>query len=798
MLDTFELPQVQAIEGAEREALRQHHVAALEGDFLQDLGRRAVRVELSGVLTGAEAGDQLKTLREKHRAASPIPFVADIATATTLGQVLISELGIRELAGRPERFEYAISLVEYAPATPPSSEKPPQPAPPPPPSPPPSTTAGTLIVTVIVDDNPSFDFRNVTVTVTGTQDDGTVMSTTALTDRTGNVWTNDPMPAGSYTASAAVADPPMSGSVAARVVAGQTTRVEIHLRGGAPIAHAFVVHYWFDKAFIEPCLRPVLRDVAAYSRAHPDEKMLIVGHTDLVGNDTYNQSLSERRARGVYAYLTAGRAHDAAVAEWDRLRRLGSAQTRLEDNWGRREYQLLLEGLGYYGGPIDEVHPALTDAAVHLTDAAVRNFQSDHALSVDGIVGDQTWLALIDAYLKADALSVPESQFLPNCPGEIIKWLGSGDQDPVSRTGNAWRPNRRTEILFVAANALAGKAAPPATFNLPAHGAVNANWCAGGQGDPVVVLSRTTPQPDTFFVQPAEPANVTVKGKVTFEDGSPAAGIQYVITASDGEYLDGERPRGPDRGRPIPATTNSNGSFGYPDKPKGVGVFSLTVIGAFTVRLASDPPGSGVGPTVCTRLDGTADFNVALAPADGIDPRRKLSATVYDRTFQPRAATGVGIEFPDGTAVSATTDAWGRFTVAMGDAYPTVRLRYAASDDPGDVVLFQDYFIDPGDIATDDGVSRRLHNLGLFANDLGAAVTKFQSLADLPVTGKVDAATRTKIDRTYRGDEPLVVVPPADTSGPVGMLIGDGPPEAAPRFADNADDQFAEDPFGAP
>jgi outer membrane protein OmpA-like peptidoglycan-associated protein len=790
MLDTFELPQVQAIEGAEREALQQHGVPALEGDFLQDLGRRATRVALSGVLTGAEAADQLRTLREKHRAASPIPFVADIATATTLGQVLIEELGIRELAGRPERFEYAISLIEYAPATPPSSEQPPQPAPPPPPPPPPSTTAGTLLVTVIVDDDPSFDVSTATVTVAGTQDDGTVMSTTMLTDRAGNVWTNDPTPAGSYTASAAVDHPPMSGSAPATVVAGQTTRAEIHLRSGPPVAHAFVVHYWFDKAFIEPCLRGVLRDAAAYAQAHPDQKMLIVGHTDLAGSATYNQSLSERRARGAYAYLTAGRAHDAAIAEWDQLRRLGSAQTRLADNWGVREYQLLLAGLGYYGGPVDEIHGPLTDAAV-------RNFQTDHALSVDGVVGDQTWLALIDAYLKADALSVPESQFLPNCPGDIIKWLGSGEQDPVNRTEDAWRPNRRTEILFITADALAGKAAPPATFNLPAPGAVNASWCAGAQDDPVVVLSRTTPQPGTFFVQPAEAANVTVKGKMTFEDGSPAAGIQYVITAPDGEYLDGERPQGPDRGRPIPATTDPGGSFGYPDKPKGAGIFSLTVIGAFTVRLASDPPGSGAGPTVCTRLDGTADLNVVLAPADGVDPRRKLSAIVYDRTFQPRTATGVGIEFPDGTAASATTDARGRFTVTMGDAYPAVRLRYAASDAPGDEILFQDYFIDPGDIATDDGVSRRLHNLGLLAGGLTAAITRFQSLADLPVTGKPDTGTRTKLDRVYRGDEPPVVVPPADTSGPVGPLTGDGPPEADPRFAGSAADQPSGDPFGA-
>jgi outer membrane protein OmpA-like peptidoglycan-associated protein len=619
MLDTFELPQVQAIDGAERESIRQHSVAALEGDFLQGLGRRAVRVELAGVLTGAEAGTQLKKLRDKHRAAEPVTFVADIATATTLGRVMIEELGIRELAGRPERFEYAISLIEYTPAAQPGNESPPKPAPPPPPAPPPSTTHGTLIVTVIADDNPSLDPRTVTVTQAGTHDDGSVASATAMTNRTSNVWTADPMPAGSYTVSAAAANPPMTGSAAVQVVAGQTARAEIHLRAGAPVGHAFVVHYWFDKAFIEPCLRAVLRDAAAYARGHPDEKMLIVGHTDLAGSDAYNQSLSERRARGVYAYLTAGRAPDASITEWDQLRRPGSGETRLEDNWGVREYQLMLQGLGFYDGAIDEIHGTLTDAAV-------RAFQSDHALSADGVVGDQTWLNLIDAYVTADALSLPETQFLPNCPGEIIKWLGSGDQDPVNRTEDAWRPNRRTEIVFVAASALAGKAAPPATFNLPAPGAVNTRWCAGGHGDAVVVLSRTTPQPGTFFVQPAEPANVTLKGKLTFEDGSPAAGIQYVVTASDGEYLDGERPQGPGRGRPIPATTGPDGSFAYPDKPKGVGVFSLTVVGGFSARLASDAPGSGTTPTVCTRLDSNADFDVVLAPADGIGPHRQRIA----------------------------------------------------------------------------------------------------------------------------------------------------------------------------
>ena len=119
MLDGFELPLVQRIESAETEAVAEHAVPGLEGDFLQDLGRRATRFDLHGVMTGAGAAGALKTLRQKHRAATPVPFVADIATATKIDRVLIEALGIREIAGRPEKFEYNMKLVEFIPAPPP-------------------------------------------------------------------------------------------------------------------------------------------------------------------------------------------------------------------------------------------------------------------------------------------------------------------------------------------------------------------------------------------------------------------------------------------------------------------------------------------------------------------------------------------------------------------------------------------------------------------------------------------------------------------------------------------------------
>lgn len=115
MLDQVELQQVDEVETEEREVLEQHSVPALEGDFLQDLGRRASRVTLTGTLTGPAAGDGLKSLRETFRAAEPVPFVEDIATATKVDKVLIEEMDVRELAGKPESFEYALTLLEFSP-----------------------------------------------------------------------------------------------------------------------------------------------------------------------------------------------------------------------------------------------------------------------------------------------------------------------------------------------------------------------------------------------------------------------------------------------------------------------------------------------------------------------------------------------------------------------------------------------------------------------------------------------------------------------------------------------------------
>lgn len=203
MLDDVELQQVQKVEAEDEEVLAQHGVPALEGDFLQDLGRRVTRFTLIGVMTGPEAGEKLKTLRLKFRNAEPVTFVADIATATAVGKVLIEEFGVRELAGKPERFEFELTLREFLPPPPADTESPPKTPSEPGPIEDPVVDKSALVVEVIVTDQPGFDFATVAVTVTGEQEDGTPFSRT-LVNRNQNVWTEAGMPTGHYTVTASV------------------------------------------------------------------------------------------------------------------------------------------------------------------------------------------------------------------------------------------------------------------------------------------------------------------------------------------------------------------------------------------------------------------------------------------------------------------------------------------------------------------------------------------------------------------------------------------------------------------
>ncbi|WP_020579055.1 peptidoglycan-binding protein [Actinopolymorpha alba] len=629
MLGDLELEQVQLVEVDEDQVVLRHPVPGLEGDFLQDFGRRAARVRLTGVLTAVDTVEHLGTLREKFHAGEPVGFVSDITSATLVDQVLIERMDVVELAGRPRVFEYRFDLREFLEAAPVDTEDVVIPPPPPP-----DVENGKLAVTVVVEGDPAFDMDRVRVTVRGTEQKTGADLTRVLTNRTSpNVWFADPFPAGDYTAEALVDDHQtptgqrevLTGSAAVHVDDGQVASVTITLRRGAKIGTVFAITFHFDKAFVEPCMRHVLQQVAEYAAAHADERLLVVGHTDLVGPPTYNQALSERRARATYAMMTFGSDLQRSTAEWNELRRARPAGTinTVRDTWGTREIQHMLQDLGLYKGNVGVTNGE--DAT--LTDAAIRTFQRDHGLAEDGIVGDDTWPVLIETYLGQEPIALDTGQLMANrndagCDSGPLRWLGCSEQDPVLNTEDAWRPNRRTELMFVHESTMPCQVPKPATLDQVPDGAGGGGWCLD-DGTATVVDGFVVPwgtacptgSPDPhrpWCRQPAEPGSFLVKGAIHFEDGTPFQGT-YVLIAADGEYLDGEVPKtagATHAGTPVPGRTQADGTFAYA-KQKGPGTFTIAVDGPIVVS-AGQALEDVKGNAVCFRLTGEGDADIVV------------------------------------------------------------------------------------------------------------------------------------------------------------------------------------------
>jgi hypothetical protein len=113
MLDKLELPQVQEISIIERRTLAEHKPPDMDGSLLQNMGRRPTRLALWGIATGPDALDFVQKLEGKFRDKKPVPFTTDIVADSKIEQVLISDLRVQDLAGKPQRYAYILTLREY-------------------------------------------------------------------------------------------------------------------------------------------------------------------------------------------------------------------------------------------------------------------------------------------------------------------------------------------------------------------------------------------------------------------------------------------------------------------------------------------------------------------------------------------------------------------------------------------------------------------------------------------------------------------------------------------------------------
>lgn len=202
-------------------------------------------------------------------------------------------------------------------------------------------------------------------------------------------------------------------------VAPTTTGRELNARREALFAVACWslgdIRFDFDSSFVKPEVRTETALLAQAIRVHADggkkPTMTIFGHADPVGKDEYNKQLSGRRAASVYGLLTRD------VALWEHLYKKPFGA----DVWGDAHLVQMLSASGYAGG------------------SAARDFQRDHGLVVDGVVGPKTRAALFSAYMDSVALDetgqpfrVEKSDFLLGGvdPGGRGDYQGCGEHNP--------------------------------------------------------------------------------------------------------------------------------------------------------------------------------------------------------------------------------------------------------------------------------------------------------------------------------------------------------------------------------
>ncbi|HEX6720915.1 MAG TPA: OmpA family protein [Burkholderiaceae bacterium] len=100
------------------------------------------------------------------------------------------------------------------------------------------------------------------------------------------------------------------------IAASSATAAVAALEASRPSALSLPVPFAFDSADIMPSAKPQLDAIAAGIRMLPTtQKVVIEGHTDAVGTELYNESLSQRRAQSVRRYLVTMHGIDAGRLE---------------------------------------------------------------------------------------------------------------------------------------------------------------------------------------------------------------------------------------------------------------------------------------------------------------------------------------------------------------------------------------------------------------------------------------------------------------------------------------------------
>jgi peptidoglycan hydrolase-like protein with peptidoglycan-binding domain len=198
-----------------------------------------------------------------------------------------------------------------------------------------------------------------------------------------------------------------------------------------------------------------IRAAYRHAKAHPDQKLIVTGHTDRSGSADYNLKLSQLRSDNVLAVLTGQR------DEWIKICK---GKHKVED------YQQILKWVHAIWdwncdpGKVDNVLGSQTREAT-------KRFQEHYnrgdpemedgfsaQIPENGIVGDETWGAFFDVYtrvlmyiLEVDEEGLDQLQKSLKFVDDSKKSVGCGENHPITenRAENfRSKIDRRVEVLY--------------------------------------------------------------------------------------------------------------------------------------------------------------------------------------------------------------------------------------------------------------------------------------------------------------------------------------------------------------
>jgi len=218
------------------------------------------------------------------------------------------------------------------------------------------------------------------------------------------------------------------------------------LRAGTPhtisiqpyvmLARLFGLTFETSKAFLMPEAIPSVRAMRRLYDANPQTTLLLVGHTDTVGDPSYNDPLSLERAESMAAFLTDD--VDAWYAWY------GTSEPS-EKRWGSREDGLMMAS---FLGERDDASVGVFQTAFNR--AVEAGEVPGPTIEEDGMIGPQTRRALIRSYMAHDDTTLPEG-VTPQVHGggENFPLGEDGEQlDDAPAEGQEDRTDRRAELLF--------------------------------------------------------------------------------------------------------------------------------------------------------------------------------------------------------------------------------------------------------------------------------------------------------------------------------------------------------------